>query len=58
MPFDQVPANFSAKDIVLTPLDGVNTKAATKLRQALRDYVQVVGKPAVKALLTALAAAN
>lgn len=58
MPFDQVPANFSAKDVVLTPLDGVNTMAAHKLREALRDYVQLVGKPALKTLLTALAAAN
>lgn len=57
-PFPQVPTGFSDKDLVLTPLDGVNTMAAHKLREALKDYVQLVGKPAVKTLLTALAAAN
>lgn len=54
----QIPSGFSDKDLVLTPLDGVNTMAAHKLREALRDYVQLVGKPALKTLLTALATAN
>lgn len=54
----QVPTNFSPKDVVLTPLDGVSTMAAHKLREALRDYVQLVGKTSLASTLLALSTAN